>query len=376
VSDLRVIVDQLRTEVPGGIGRYTADLTAALIETAPAEWGVIGVVSAADQNAIGRVRAALPGLDDLDVLPRSRRALSLAWELGLVSARDLPRGSATHGPSQFTPLAPSRGGSRVTVTIHDAVPWTHPETLTRYGAQWHRAMARRAARFADAIAVPTRAVANELQTWVNLGDRVHVIGGAPSDALALPADAETRAEALGLPSAYVLAVGTLEPRKGLDALVRAMASPEAPDLPLVVAGPPGWGDVDLASLAAATGLPPEGLIILGRVSDADLAVAYDRATVFAFPSRAEGFGLPVIEAMRLGAPVVHTDVPAVMEVAGGAGRIVTRAPDADFPARFAAELRTVVEDRALTTALVAAGRERATAFSWLTSAEQVWALHS
>ncbi len=126
-----------------------------------------------------------------------------------------------------------------------------------------------------------------------------------------------RAAALGLPAEYVLAVGTLEPRKGLDALIRAMASPEAADLPLVVAGPPGWGGVDLAAIAAEAGLASNRLVTLGRIPDPDLAVAYDRATVFAFPSRAEGFGLPVLEAMRLGAPVVYTDVPAVLEIAGG-----------------------------------------------------------
>ncbi|MBO9577375.1 MAG: glycosyltransferase family 4 protein [Microbacteriaceae bacterium] len=376
MTGLRVIVDQLLSPIPGGIGRYATELTNALVGTAPAGRGVVGVVSRTDAAGVARVRAAVPGLADVDVLPHSRRALTLAWQFGSVSLAALPRGAATHGTSQFTPLTRRRGGTTV-VTIHDAVPWTHPETLTRFGAQWHRAMGERAERWADAVVVPTQAVADELGRFLRLGERVRVIGGAPSSALALggPADAEERAARLGLPPAYVLAVGTLEPRKGLDALIAAMAHPAAPPLPLVVAGPPGWGDVDLAAFAAEAGLPAERLRILGRIDDADLAVAYARASAFCMPSRAEGFGLPVIEAMRLGTPVVHSDVPALVEVAGGAGIAVPLAPTEAYPARLAFALAEAVEpDRG--TGLRAAGAARAGAFSWTASAEAVWALHA
>ncbi|HWL00758.1 MAG TPA: glycosyltransferase family 1 protein [Microbacteriaceae bacterium] len=378
MSTLRVIVDQLLSPVPGGIGRYAAELTRALIETAPPGRDVAGVVTAAEPAALARVQNAVPGLAEIVMLPTSRRALTLAWQLGAVSAAALPPGSATHATSQLAPLTRKRAGSTVVATIHDTVPWTHPETLTRYGAQWHRAMGRRAARWADAIVVPTHAVAAELDAILHLGDRVRVIGGATSSTLALHADADVdlRAAALGLPPAYILAVGTLEPRKGLDALIAAMAHPDAPALPLVVAGPAGWGGIDLAELAARAGLAPERLLVLGRVDDADLAVAYARATAYCAPSRAEGFGLPVVEAMGLGTPVVHSDAPALAEVAGGAGLSVPLAPAASYPARLAAALRRVAEEPGLAAQLAAAGRERATAFSWTSSARAVWALHA
>ena len=379
-GELRLIVDQLVSPVPGGIGRYAAGLGRALVETAPARRGVVGVVSRVGREGIERVREAIPGLAGVDVLARPYRRLVLAWELGAVAAAELPAGSATHAASQLAPLVPARRGrgARVVATIHDTVPWTHPGTLTAFGAQWHRAMARRAARFADAIVVPSHAVAEELARHVNLGsgDRVHVIGGAPSAALALPPDADARAGTLGLPERYVLAVGTLEPRKGLDALVAAMADPAAPDVPLVVAGPPGWGGIDLAALAARTGLAPGRVRALGRIADTDLAVAYARAAAFCMPSRAEGFGLPVVEAMALGAPVVHSDVPALVEVAGGAGVAVPRDPAATHPSRLAAALREVVEDERRADALRAAGLARAARFSWRASAEAVWALHA
>lgn len=374
VLRLRVIVDQLLSPVPGGIGRYAAELTRELIQTAPDAAIITGVVSRAGEPALDRVREQLPGLADIDVVPLGRRALSLAWQLGI--AASVPAGTSTHATSLLAPLARHSEHARIAVTIHDAVPWTHPETLTRRGASWHRAMTERARRFADAIVVPTAAAAVELADFVDFGDRVRIIGGAPASHLAVPADAAARAARLGLPERYVLAVGTLEPRKGLDVLITAMAASAAPEVPLVIAGPPGWGGVDVASLAARAGLTPERVVTLGRVSDEDLAVAYDRATVFAFPSRAEGYGLPVIEAMKLGTPVVHSDAPAVVEVAGGAGRVVPLEPAATYPIRLAEALRAVVEDEAEAGALSAAGRDRAAAFSWRRSAEAVWALHT
>ena len=109
------------------------------------------------------------------------------------------------------------------MTIHDAVPWTHPETLTPHGVRWHRAMARRAERFADAIIVDTHAVARELSAHFEFGDRVRVIGAAVGSDLGLPDDEESRAAALELPERYLLAVGSLEPRKALDPLIRSLA---------------------------------------------------------------------------------------------------------------------------------------------------------
>ena len=101
-----------------------------------------------------------------------------------------------------------------------------------------------------------------------------------------------------------------------------------------------------------------------------------RASVFVFPSVAEGFGLPVLEAFTLGTPVVHSDAPAVSEVAGGAGLEVARADPAHYPRRLAEAIRSVLEDPALAERLTIRGRERVSAYSWRDSAEQVWRLHS
>ncbi|MGN8049790.1 glycosyltransferase family 4 protein [Curtobacterium sp. 22159] len=378
MTTLRVIVDQVIAPVPGGIGRYAEELTRELVATAPAGCDVVGVVSAAPREDTDRLRTLLPGLADLERLVLPRRELALAWQSGF--ARGASQGMV-HAPSVLAPLVKHdrslEPGRQTVVTVHDTVPWTHPETLTPRGVHFHKAMVKRAFKYADAVVVPTHAVAGELNRLHPFGDRLRVIGGAPSGRLRLPVDADLRAERLGLPERYVLAVGTLEPRKGLAHLIAAMAHPDAPqELPLVIAGPDGWGDVDVHGEAERVGLAPERLKVLGRIEDADLAVAYDRATAFVFPSLAEGFGLPVIEAMSFGTPVIHSDDAAVCEVASDAGVVVARDPRESYSERLAQAVYQVANDRRLAAQLAIAGPDRARMFTWQDSASETWQLHA
>jgi glycosyltransferase involved in cell wall biosynthesis len=378
MTTLRVVVDQIVAPVPGGIGRYAEELTRGLIATAPDGCDVEGIVSGVDAAAVAHIRTLLPGLTDLRRLALPRRELSLAWQAGF--GHGSSRGMV-HAPSVLAPLVKHDHGlepeRQTVVTVHDVVPWSHPETLTSRGVHFHRAMVKRAYKYADAVVVPTHAVAAELNEIHRFEDRLRVIGGAPSGRLRVPVDADLRAERLGLPDRYVLAVGTLEPRKGLAHLIAAMAHPDAPtDLPLVISGPDGWGDVDVAGTAAAAGLAPERIVVLGRIDDADLAVAYARASVFVFPSLAEGFGLPVIEAMSLGTPVIHSDAPAVREVAADAAVMVETQPLDRYPERLAQAVFQVVSDDALAAQLRVAGPDRARMFDWRDSATEVWHLHA
>jgi len=378
MTTLRVIVDQVTAPVPGGIGRYAEELTRHLVDTAPAGCDVVGVVSAVGRDELDRVRTLLPGLADLERLALPRRELSLAWQGGIVGG--VARGMV-HAPSVLAPLVKHDRfmdpGRQTVLTVHDVVPWTHPETLTPRGVQFHKAMVKRAWKHADAVVVPTHAVAAALNEIRRFDDRLRVIGGAPSGRLRTPVDADVRAERLGLPERYVLAVGTLEPRKGLAHLIAAMAHPDAPsDVPLVIAGPDGWGDVDVYGIAERVGLARDRVKVLGRIDDADLAVAYDRATVFVFPSLAEGFGLPVIEAMSFGTPVIHSDDAAVREVAADAGVTVARDPRESYPERLAQAVYQVVNDPLLAGQLAIAGPDRARMFDWTDSAAETWQLHA
>jgi glycosyltransferase involved in cell wall biosynthesis len=339
VPDLVVLTEQLLAPVPGGTGRYTRELAAALAATAPAGWTVTGVVSRhADPSA-----AVVPGVRGPRVLPLPRRALIAAWERGVPY---WPGGDSVHA---FTPFAPPRG--RVVVTVHDTVPWTHPSTLTPRGVAWHRRVISRATARAGAIVVPTAVVAEELRRHAPGPAPVHVVGNGVT---AFPAE-----EPVDVPPRYVLAIGTIEPRKGFDLLAAATAEL---GVPLVVVGPQGWGGVDLRA---------PHVHLLGRLSDARLAFVLRRAAVLAAPSLAEGFGLPVVEAMAAGVPVVHSDAPALVEVAAGAGVAVARGDRA----ALVTGLASVLSDSSLADRLVAAGRRRAEAFTWENAARSVWAIH-
>src|SRR5699024_4647510 len=174
----------------------------------------------------------------------------------------------------------------------------------------------------------------------------------------------------GLPERYVLAVGTLEPRKGIDVLIRAVARLRG--VCLVLAGPVGWGTCDPDELAREHGLPDDRLWVLGGLTDSRLRSTLRNASVLAVPSLAEGFGLPVLEAMATGVPVVHSDVGALVEVAGAAGRTV---PSGDAAA-LANELELVLTSPRLAAALTTAGYARAAQFCWHRAARRIWWMHA
>jgi glycosyltransferase involved in cell wall biosynthesis len=345
-----LVLEQCLAPVPGGTGRYSRELAAALARTAPPGSDVVGVTA--------QHRRVLT-VDGVPVrrLPLPPRALVAAWER---SGHPAVPGDVVHA---MTPLHPRRGRAPLVVTVHDAVPWTAPGTLTPRGVRWHRAMITRAAASADLLVVPTQAVADALAEHVSLPGTL-VVGGGVSAGLTVPADADARAARWQLPERYLLTVATLEPRKGLAELVRALSG--LPGVPLLCVGQPGWGQVELTRLAADEGVDVR---VLGRVPDADLAVLLSRAEGLVVPSHDEGFGLPLLEGMALGVPVLTSDAPALVEVAGGAALAV---PLVDLREG----VRRLLDDGALRARLRSAGPERATAFSWDSSAERLWAAYA
>ncbi|HVX44664.1 MAG TPA: glycosyltransferase family 1 protein [Mycobacteriales bacterium] len=363
-----LILEQALGPVPGGTGRYSIELARALAAGAPEGSSVTGWTAWHRDAAAAEV----PGVRGPKTLPLARRPLTLAWERRV---GPVPRGAdVVHAP---TLLMPPRRGTPLVVTIHDAVPWTHPDTLTPRGVRWHRAMAEYAARVADRIIVPTHAVAEDLRAVLPLDDRVRVIGHGVTELT--PGDGVTElrpdesAAGLELPAeGYLMTLATLEPRKGLDTLIAALADPAAPKLPLLIVGQPGWGGVDPVAEAARQGIDADRIRVLGRIDDALLARVLRQAMMLVMPSRAEGFGLPLVEAMAAGTAVVHSDAPALVEVGGGAGRVVPR----DSPRLLAEALREVAEDETLRAQLVAAGRKHAEQYTWSAVAEAVWGLYA
>ncbi|MHC5795223.1 glycosyltransferase family 4 protein [Lacisediminihabitans sp. FW035] len=377
MTTLRVIVDQIVAPIPGGIGRYTEELTRELIQTAPRGCHVTGIVSSSPEADYELITAVLPGLDGLFKSALARRELELAWQHGFTR---LPGSGMVHATGLFAPLFKhdrvNTVGEQIAVTIHDVIPWTNPEALSPRRLGWYKSMVKRAHKYADAVVVPTHAVASQLAEIYDFGDRVRVIGGAVSSKLTLPVDPDARAERLELPERYILSVGTLQAHKGIAQLIQAMALPELEGYTLLIAGPEGSQGLDVAGIAAAAGLAEDRVRALGYLADADLAVALDRAAVFVFPSLAEGFGLPVIEAFNFGTPVVHSDDPAVLEVSAGAGLAVAREPASSFAERLAEAIGSVLVDPVLAERMGFAGRDRSRNFSWADSAEKVWQLHA
>jgi glycosyltransferase involved in cell wall biosynthesis len=361
---IAVVLEQCLGPVPGGTGRYAFEIATALAERPDAQ--VTGWTAWHRDTSAARA----PRVRGPQRLPLPRRPLVAAWERGL---GPVPGGSpdVVHAP---TLLAPPRRRRPLVVTVHDAVPWTHPETLTDRGVRWHRLMGERIARSADAVVVPTRAVERELRRHLRI-QRVAVIGEGARESFRETAEcgADTLLR-LGVPTegGYLLTVATLEPRKGLDVLVRALTEKGAPELPLVVVGRTGWGGVEPLELAAEAGLPRDRLRLLGSISDQDLAVVLRGATALVVPSRSEGFGLPALEGMSAGVPVVTSDDPALVEVGGGA---TVTAPVGDVAA-LADALAQVVSDATLRDRMTAAGRARAAEFGWDKAAAALMELYT
>jgi glycosyltransferase involved in cell wall biosynthesis len=185
--------------------------------------------------------------------------------------------------------------------------------------------------------------------------KVTVVTPGIDDSFAPPSEVEVgrvRA-AYRLDGPFLLAVGTLDARKGLATAARAA---QMADLPLMLAG----GKAASFTLATA----PSGIRWLGRVPDHDLPGLYGSATALLYPSRYEGFGLPPLEAMACGAPVIASDIPALRETLSGASLLL--APDE--PAAWAEAVRSLTIASGRAAELRAAGRTRATTYTWATAA--------
>ncbi len=255
----------------------------------------------------------------------------------------------------------------VTVLTVNDLSWALPDQLhpASRTAWIKRRLPRSLAQAARLVAI-SDFTAREMVARLGIpGDRIDVVPLAPSRLFRpLPDEAADLVLArFGLqPRRFILSVSTLEPRKNFDRLLAAHAMLPAATrsaYPLVIAGGRGWGEA-LAGKMAAQALAVGHLRLLGHVADADLVALYGRAAVFAYPSLYEGFGLPILEAMACGAPVVTASTTASAETAGDAARLVD---PLDVPA-IAAALAETIEDASLAARLSSAGLARADGFTW------------
>ena len=375
-TTLRVILDQIVAPVPGALGRYTRDLGRALVAAAPRGCEVEAIVSSSLPDDYDRVLREVPGLSGLYKTTLARRELAAAWQLGITTS---PGGGMIHGMSLFAPLRKHdrvADGNQVVVTVHDVLAWTNPEALSAASVAWQKGTLKRAHKHADAIVVPTHALAERLGMIADFGDRVRVIGTAPRSGLTIGPDADERAARLGLPREYLAVPGTLEPRKGVVDVLAALGRSGVPEVPVVVIGPENWGDQHLATVAEEYGVDPARIHHLDDLEPADLAVVIGRSLAFVDPSHDEGSGTSLIEAFSLGVPVIHSDAAAFLEVSAGAGLAVPVGVGDGYTDRLAAAITSVIGDRSFAGRLALTGSDRSRAFSWRDSAERVWQLHA
>jgi len=361
----RVLVDA--TSVPadqGGVGRYVDGLLGALGRRDDVDLAVV-----CQRNDAERYQHALPGAE---VVPApaavSHRPARLAWEqTGLPLLAQQVGADVLHSPFYTCPL---RASCPVTVTVHDATFFTEPEHYDKSRRTFFRSAIKTSLRRAERVIVPSKATRDELIRLLGadptrLDVAYHGVDPAAFHAPSVDERARVRAR-LGLgDGTYVAFLGAKEPRKNVPNLIRgwaeAVADRSTPPA-LVLAG--GQGHDDEIDQAVA-GVPSHlRLLRPGYLRFADLPGYLGGALVAAYPSYGEGFGLPVLEAMACGAPVLTTPRLSLPEVGGDA--VAYTGPDPDEIAR---DLGALLDDEPRRAALAGAGLSRAKEFSWDSSAE-------
>jgi glycosyltransferase involved in cell wall biosynthesis len=296
----------------------------------------------------------------------ARPAARIIWEQSVLPrALRSHRVDLVHGLVNVLPLTTTLPG---VVTVHDLSFARLPETLPRAKRLYlQRLCAASVARAARIIAV-SRQTADDLMAEFGVpAARIDVIPNGVDPAFA-PGNAEDIAvfrQEQGLPDRFILFVGTLEPRKNLPLLLRGyaryrQATPEP--APLIVGGGKGWFYDEIFRLVQELGLT-ESVRFPGFIAAGELPRWYQAAAVFVYPSRFEGFGLPVLEAMACATPVICSDAPSLLEVAGDAAVIVAREEEPGL-LQLASALENVLRDGALRDQLSRRGRARAVEFSW------------
>jgi glycosyltransferase involved in cell wall biosynthesis len=345
---LRIGIDaRAAAEVPAGRGRYTRELLRALprvhdyVLYARREWDGVSDMQwrqIDSPDPLWHVRTALAASRECDVLLSTNSYLT-AW---------------------FTRIP------TVCVVI-DLIPWLPEMQPQRRAALIEKATIRPALRRAAGLVCISEATERDLLARFPAarGKSLAVPLAAPAELFADPGPeqlGEVR-ERLGLPERFVLATGTLEPRKNLPRLIQAHAALGRDAPPLLLAGPRGW---QLEEALAGASERPDAVRQLGYVSEGDLHALYRLCTVFAYPSLYEGFGLPVLEAMACGAACLTSDISSLPEVGGDAVAYVD--PLSVESIRSGLERLLSSEDER--RRLGAAAAERARLFSWERTARE------
>jgi glycosyltransferase involved in cell wall biosynthesis len=350
-----------------GLGRYAQELTESLLhldkenEYVAFYNGPRGVVP---QPPLDRLPRLTVGLSNKPW----RMSILLAHHLGLNLDRLFPGVDLLHSTDH---LLPPLRRVRTVFTVHDLIFLFFPEYHLPLNRWYLTLMMPRFIRRADAVITVSECSRRDLVRLYCLDQaRIHVIYEGIDDRFRPVEDPEVLATVrrrYGLPDGFILYVGTIEPRKNLTTLLEAYQTLKGQGLEskLVIVGKKGWLYQDFFRRLRDLGLKGQ-VIFPGYVPDDDLPAIYSAAQVFAFPSLYEGFGLPVLEAMACGTPVVCSNTSSLPEVAGQAALTI----DPRRPQELAQALQRVLEDAALRAELKGKGLAQAARFSWERAARE------
>lgn len=344
-----------------GIGHYTFELARGLALAAPDDEFELVSPFPVESTGDATPNSSLPA-NLRTVRVKAGRLKRRWWTIGLPLYVRQATLDLFHGTNYSVPLWNS---CPTVVTIHDLTLFLYPETFQQHILRRARRRLPIMARTATMIVTPSEQVRREVCEHLNVNpDKVIAIPEAARPTF-YRADSEQTLNArrqLGVEDEFVLFVGTIEPRKNLLTLVRAFeevlkATPLRPQL--VIAGGHGWQADELYSYVRQSGIG-ERVLFTGYVADEDLRALYSSCRVCVYPSLYEGFGLPPLEAMACGAPVVTSRIPSIIETVGTAARLVAPTDVYSLAQAIADLLKNEEEQRHLS----AAGMKRAAQFTW------------
>lgn len=348
-----------------GVGRYARELALALhaLPDGPE------LILFHNRQPLDQLPSELKPLPRIEVPlgDKTWRALMLTGQkLPLAWSGDLSGADLFHGTDMLAPPIPQP----TVVTIHDLSTLLYPEHHTRLNRLHLRWAIPQMTQRAAAIVTVSEATKRDLVARLEVpADRVHVVPNGVDHKRFYPRyrpEARQRAGLmLGIEPPYILALGTLEPRKNLPTLLRAYARLGRNVPKLVLAGARGWGEGPLFELVKELGLQ-ERVRFTGYVPEAVLPDLYAGARLFVYPSLYEGFGLPVLEALASAAPVITSNTSSLPEVAGEAALLV----DPGSVEELTRVMRRVLESKQLRDELRTKGPKQAAKFSWERTARQ------
>ena len=387
---VRIAIDYTAAVGQGaGIGRYTRGLVGALADLDQQNRYTLLIAGGVPR---GRALPSLSERFSYRTIPFSDRLLTILWHrLRLPLYADLWAGGADlfHMPDfALPPLRSARG----LVTVHDLTFMHYPECAPPRLVSYLNKVVPRSVRRARLVLADSTSTKQDLVTLLNVpADKIRVVYAGVGPEFHRIADEAALAAArarYGLDLPFILTLGTLEPRKNHLRLLEAFArvrrgtndsSPAAGahdlqspvcDLRLVIAGGKGWLYDEVLAAVQRLGLQ-DRVVFPGFVADADLPALYSLAAAFAYPSLYEGFGLPVLEALACGTPVVCSNASSLPEVAGDAALLV----DPLSVDNLTAALQRILNDAPLRQELAARGPRQAARFTWSAAAESLLAAY-